>query len=417
MRFPLPFPSPLVTRGLIFNGAVMRNDLVLEAGEVKARIHAEQLKNASYVHTDWLRFTIYTQHAPAPEVCFPPPADFPDDAGEELDFLKAKDLEDYRFSVASQAAQIAWDVATLLGPDYKADLYPQKGKDFYAWRLDILRKGHPVGWVGFLSTSQGLRGAAQAKTVHVNLEGMGCTFARPGWREAMADYIDRYRGLLTRVDLAVDFFEGIKGGMERLPDQYKSGFMDHLGQRPAHKRDGTWDFDDRSPNKGRSYYIGSRQAGKQTNVYEKGLKEFGHKSGNPWVRFELRYGNQKRVLPTDILRRPADFFAGASDWHSSVLKERGAQSIPEEIPQEKVLPVQSIEAEVERNARWFLNTAGASFRLVFQHLNENKLLDLLEDASAVPGRLKKFASDEIASVYNRVFERISQTGRADAVFC
>lgn len=383
----------------------MRNDLVLEAGEVKARIHAEQVKNPSYVHTDWLRFTIYTLHAPAPEICFPPPADFHDEIADE------------HYGVASQAAQIAWDIAGILGPGYKADLLPQKGRDFYAWRYDILREGHPIGWVGFLSNSQGLRGAAQAKTIHVNIEGMGCTFARPGWREAMADYIDEHRGLLTRIDLAVDFFDGIQGGIERIPEQYKTGVMDHLGHRPSHKRDGTWDCDERSPNKGRSYYIGSREAGKLTNVYEKGLKEFGHKSGNKWVRFELRYGNKKRVLPTDMLRRPADFFAGASDWHASVLKERGAQATPQKVPVEKELPIQTLEAEVERNARWFLSTAGATARLALIHLNEKILAPVLDDMSAIPGRLKKFSSDEIASAYSRVFERISQTGRTDAAFC
>ncbi len=383
----------------------MRNDLVLEAGEVKVRIWAEQLKNPSYVHTDWLRFTIYTQHAPKPETCFPPPADFNDEIADE------------HYGVASQAAQIASDVANILGPDYKANLQPEKGRDFYAWRLDILRKGHPVGWVGFLSNSQGNRGAAQAKTIHVNLEGMGCTFARPGWREAMADYIDEFRGLITRIDLAVDFFEGINGGIERIPDQYKAGVMDHLGQRPAHKREGTWDCDERSPNKGRSYYIGNREAGKQTNVYEKGLKEFGHKSENPWVRFELRYGNKKRVLPTDMLRRPADFFAGASDWHGSILKERGAQANPQKVPVEKELPTQSIEAEVERNVRWFLSTAGASARFAFIYLNENILLPVLDDVGAIPGRLKKFSTGEIANAYTQVFKRVSQSGRADAAFC
>lgn len=383
----------------------MRNDLVFQAGQVKARIHAEKLKNPSYVHIDWLRFTIYTQHAPAPEVCFPPPSDF------------YEEIPDEHYGVSSQAAQIAFDVADILGPGFKADLTPQKGRDFYAWRYDILREGHPVGWVGFLSNSQGLRGSAQAKTIHVNLEGMACTFAGSGWRDSMADYIDEHRGLLTRIDLAVDFFDGIKGGIERIPDQYKAGLMDHLGQRPSHKLEGTWNCDDRSPNKGRSYYIGSRQAGKQTNIYEKGLKEFGHKSGNPWVRFELRYGNQKRVLSTDMLRRPADFFAGASDWHLSILKEANVQAIPQQTPREKALPVQTIEAEVERNARWFLSTAGASFRLAFQYLEENKLVDLLDDASAIPGRLKKFSEQELKKAYSTVFKRVSQTGRADAVFC
>ena len=84
---------------------------------------------------------------------------------------------------------------------------------------------------------------------------------------------------------------------------------------------------------------------------------------------------------------------------------------------EKALPVQTIEAEVERNARWFLRTAGASFRLAFQYLEENKLLDLLDDASAIPGRLKKFSEKELKKAYSSVFKRVSQIGRTDAVFC
>lgn len=118
-----------------------------------------------------------------------------------------------------------------------------------------------------------------------------------------------------------------------------------------------------------------------------------------------------------MLRRPADFFAGASDWHLSILKEANVQAIPQQTPREKALPVQTIEAEVERNARWFLSTAGASFRLAFNYLEENKLLDLLDDVSAIPGRLKKFSEQELKKAYSTVFKRVSQTGRADAFFC
>ena len=41
-----------------------RNDLVLEGNEIKARIHAEQIKHRGYVHTDWVRFTDHRRNAP-----------------------------------------------------------------------------------------------------------------------------------------------------------------------------------------------------------------------------------------------------------------------------------------------------------------------------------------------------------------
>lgn len=383
-----------------------KNDLVLINGQIKAILHAEKAKNPSYVHIDWLRFTVFTRNATPSEICFPPPVDF------------YEDLQEEHYAVASQAAQVAWDVAAILGPDFSVDLQHRKGVDFYAWRYDILRHGSPVGWVGFLSTSKGFKGEAQARTIHTNLEGMACTFASSGWREKMADYIDQHQGLITRIDLAVDFFDGIKNGIERLPDEYKAGVMDHLGQRPAHDLKGTWCFGEKTPNKGRSFYVGTRQSGKQTNVYEKGLQLFGAESGNPWVRFELRYGNQLRLLRTDMLRHPADFFAGASKWHAAILAEAGASAVAIPIKQEKPLPIQTIEAEVERNARWFLHTAGASFRLAFNYLEENRLVDLLEDASAIPGRLKKFSEQELKKVYSNVFKRVSQNGQASAFsFC
>lgn len=91
--------------------------------------------------------------------------------------------------------------------------------------------------MGFLSTSGGKRAEAQANTLHCNLEGMACTFAQSGWLDAMANYIDEHRGLLTSVDLAVDFFDGMdhrrhEDTFARFASEYTSGLMDHLGHRP-----------------------------------------------------------------------------------------------------------------------------------------------------------------------------------------
>lgn len=413
-----------------------RQDLVLEGSEIKARIYAEQCKHRGYVHIDWLRFTVIRRNAPLPsaELLFPlpqqestqyfqtdyqrlmAPEDKPQLIAEARAARAVMEMSDADYMAGAQAYELLNQVSEILGSDFSVDPEIRKGKDFYRYRFDLLRKGHQVGWVGFLSTSAGQRGSAQAETLHVNLEGMACTFAQAGWRDAMADFIDDHRGLITRIDQAVDFFDGIKGGMERFPHEYKSGLMDHLGQRPGHKRDGTWDCDDVAINKGRSFYLGTRESGKLTNMYEKGLQLYGPLSLNKWIRVELRWGNQKRILPTDMLRRAGDFFSGASDWHAGILREHGALFMPENVPCEARLPLQTIEAEAERNARWFLRTAGASARLALMFLDIKTMDTLLEDESRVPGRLRKFASSEIESVYSKVFKRISNQGRAVPVF-
>lgn len=412
--------------------------LVLEGQQIKVRLQAEQTNHPGYVHIDWLRFTVLRRNAPIPsvELLFPEPygaIDYQaasdgwsqhqiDAAHGEVRARRQhlvnllRDLPDSDYQASTQAFTLAEEVVGILGHDYTVDPLIQKGKDFYRFRFDILRKGHPVGWVGFLSTSSGQRGNAQSQTLHVNLEGMACTFGQPGWRDPMANLIDQYRGLITRIDLAIDFFDGINGGIERIPAEYRSGLMDHLGQRPGHKTDGTWECDEIAINKGRSFYLGSRAAGKLTNIYEKGIQLFGPETLSKWLRCELRWGNQKRILSSDMLRRPADFFSGASQWHAAILKEHGAQFNPVNVPCEARLQIQTIEAEAERNARWFIRTAGASARLAIMHLDLKTMDVLLDDASRIPGRLRKFATSEIEAVYSKVFKRIGSTGRAEPAF-
>ena len=52
------------------------NDLVLANNhEIKIRLHAAKVAEWSYIHIDWLRFTINRRHAPTPsvELLFPEP--------------------------------------------------------------------------------------------------------------------------------------------------------------------------------------------------------------------------------------------------------------------------------------------------------------------------------------------------------
>jgi phage replication initiation protein len=196
--------------------------------------------------------------------------------------------------------------------------------------------------VGFLASGESPRQQAQAKTIHANVYGSACTFARGDWRHRMANLIEEVNGKITRIDYALDFFDGIRGGLERIRDDWHAGLMDVNGRRPKANTVGPWVDGGR----GRSFYFGSKEAGKQTNVYEKGVQLFGELDATRWERVELRYGNKLRDLPVDMLRRADDFFAGASDWHQKMLAEHGKYAEGEGVKVRSKQAIQTVKAEV-----------------------------------------------------------------------
>lgn len=398
--------------------------LVLVNGQIKHRLTADTAQHGSHVHIDFVRFTVPMRFAPPPslhalEWVFPPsdPLDplFLTGPKEHRELMEPWliGFEDHEeIYKASAAHQLATEVAEILGSDFSVAHFWSHGRDFYKYCYKIYREGAAVGWVGFCAGGKGKNNAAQDKTIHVSLEGAACTFASDGFLPKLADYIDDHRALLTRCDLALDFFDGIQGGIERFPEEYKAGLMDHLGHHPQHDTGGSWHFSDPKDNKGRSFYFGSRQAGKVTNIYEKGLQLFGKGHSSPWLRVELRYGNQKRLLSSDLLRRPADFFAGASDWHAAILKEHGqSYQVAEPVKVQAKLPQQTVEAEVTRNVTWFLSTAGKSALLAFLHLPMEVIGKFLDQPLSLPSRLSKFKEQEVKSCYQRVFESVANAGR------
>lgn len=386
--------------------------LVLDGNEIKARLLADRAASSVPVHVDWLRFTCLLRNSPTPDVetLFPAPIVWGDD---DYAVERAKTwakllafLPDADFAPSAQAMELAQRVCQVLGDGFTVASEVRKGHDFYRYRWSIERNGQEVGWVGYLASGDSPRQQAQSKTMHVNLYGSACTFARYGWRDAMADLVDQVGGKVTRCDLALDFFDGIDGGMARIKSEYESGLMDVAGKRPKCNMVGDWSEGGR---KGRSFYIGSKEAGKQTNIYEKGAQLFGEKDATGWMRAELRYGNKLRHLPTDMLRRPADFFAGASDWHAALLREAQASVMPtpEPVPCTPRLATETIEAEVTRNVRWLRDVAAPSMALAFQYLGENAFLSLVEHRD-IPGRLRRFTKPEIARAYGCAHTRTTK---------
>ncbi len=390
------------------NKTEKRNALVLAGNEIKLRLMAERTATRTPVHVDWVRFTVQRRNlqAPAVDYLFPQPptgarsTSIWDCANrhEKLARLIAQ-TPDCDSDAAAQAMDLARECAEALGPDYAVHPEPRKGHDFYRFRFSIERTGVEVGWVGFQASSDSPRQKAQAATVHANLYGAACTFASRGWNDRLATVIEERDGDLTRCDLALDFFDGLPGGMERIAADYRAGLCDVGGKRLKCNRLGDWDNSDAQRTNGRSFYIGSKEAGKQTNAYEKGHQLFGIEAGNPWLRIELRYGNKLRELSPEMLRRPADFFAGASDWHLSMLALSDTVQCIEKVKCRGRLALETVKAEVTRNVRWLRQTAAPTLAVAIQYLGEEKLWELLEGCS-LPGRLQRFTPDELSRAFD-----------------
>ncbi len=377
-----------------------KSSLVTDGNTIKVRLEAERRQTGSLVHVDWFRFTVRTRNAPALRSDVPILSDNIWDEGYRLaqiyKILNA--LPDCERDSCGQAAELADRVAALLGPEFMRSPTMGKGHDFYRHRWPILRNDVECGWVGFGASSASPRQTAQASTIHVNLFGAACTFASFGWREKLADLCDELAADVTKCDLALDFLDGLSGGIERVAQDYHAGLCD-VGGRRLKIRDINW-----LKGRSRSIYIGSKEAGKETNVYEKGDQLFGEDAESKWVRVELRYGNKLRELSTDLLRRPADFFGGASEWHATVLAEAGESFSPEAVTTDGRLAPMTVEAEVFRNLKWSFHTAAASIAAAFKFLGDEDFLRLVTDQK-LPGRLQRFTPSELKAAFTAAVSR------------
>ncbi len=377
------------------------NDLVLDGSEVKVRLIAERNATKTPVHVDWVRFTCLLRNVPAPsvEALFPSSVSVWDDDYRKAELQKIlSSIPDCDFIPSAQALDLANEVCAALGDGFSVHSEMRKGHDFYRFRWSIVRNSAEVGWVGFLASGDSPR-TSQGKTIHANIYGSACTFAAPGWNDRLASLIERNEAKVTRVDLALDFFDGFPGGIEQIKNEFDQGLTNVGGRRLKCNMVGDWSINSQD---GRSFYFGSKEAGKQTNAYEKGHQLFGFFAGSSWLRIELRYGNKLRVLSADMLRRPADFFAGASDWHQAALLKAECVPVPEIVRTTGRLAIETVQAEVTRALRWARNTAGPSLSMLVQHATESQLFEVTEN-KLLPGRMRKFSVHEIKAAFASAF--------------
>lgn len=209
--------------------------------ESGSELMAERQASKSMVHVDWLRFTVRLRNAPPFLVDRPAESSNVWDDGYRLNKLLTinNQLPDCERNLCGQATDLADRVCQVLGFEFNRGADVLKGHDFYKHRWSIQRNGAQVGWVGFGASSESPKKKAQAESLHVNLYGVACTFADYGWSDRMANIIDDLGGKITRADLALDFFDGFSGGIERVAEEWKESLCDNYGHRPV-MRDINW---------------------------------------------------------------------------------------------------------------------------------------------------------------------------------
>lgn len=149
-------------------------------------------------------------------------------------------------------------------------------------------------------------GESQYGRVLFSMMGKGCSLVSD-WA-GLAAWLEKHRARITRADVAHDDFKGRVVSIEWAVEQYRVGGFTAGGRAPRHEVFGDW-LDGAASRLGRTLGIGNRSSGKYCRIYEKG-KQLGDQA-SPWVRVEVEWHHQDRVIPFDVLTRPGQYLAGA----------------------------------------------------------------------------------------------------------
>ncbi len=170
----------------------------------------------------------------------------------------------------------------------------------YRRAFDLVLDGHVIG----LAAS----GGSQA-SCYVSISGRGCRLL------AMDRVYSTLRALplvkLTRVDIALDDFHRVAGGVEATEQAYIDGHFVTRGKPPecgwiasgGRAVDGAIQYDG-----GRTFTVGGRSSGKFLRNYEKGKQQ-----GDPaseWDRYEVELRSTNLEIPLFVLIEPDRYFCG-----------------------------------------------------------------------------------------------------------
>lgn len=386
---------------------------VLQGQRVKFTLEAIEQANPNRVRVDWLRFTVpvdsfMVSYAPdftsldRRSESFESEArghgvwralDAPQELGAMAVQIVTGDSVVSR-SAQSVAKQAAAQLVERIGL-FSIGEPEASGMDFYAARCAVVYEGATVGYV-----LAGGKSDSQRHTVHVNLFGSACLHLAPVHLERIAQWIDQLGGWITRTDLALDVWQGLD--VTEVREAWIAGEFDVRGKRPGQKEHGSW-----TSGHSRTFEVGNRGTGKLMRAYEKGDELFGHEANDPWVRLEVELRNSHRIVETDVIRRPADYFAGAYPYCAAFLARLDLDVSPERIPTHAEVKDKTAEAAVTRVVRWITNTAAPALAAVW-NLGGDMVAEVIEkNQHRQARRLAGFSPADIQAAFHQVARAIA----------
>lgn len=194
---------------------------------------------------------------------------------------------------------------------------------------------------------------------------------------------------LTRVDLAVDLFNG-EFSVDDARTWHEAGEFNVGGRSPSSALAGDW-IDEKE---GRTLYIGKSKNGKGLRCYEKG-KQLGDLLSN-WVRFEVQFGNRDRVLPFEMLTECDSYFIAAYPVLQRIADE-GIEGEPiKTVRTTAAVTITTILEAIKRTyGKWLyvLTASGIEITDLIEGVEVRALPDRVQSSAVVAGVLHHTAKD------------------------
>ncbi len=268
--------------------------------------------------------------------------------------------------------QIALEVSRLLEKIFGFGISGklEKGRDFYtdAWEL-----GDNMGHFA-------MGGSRQNDTVLIAINGRGCLGAAEGWEKRLHDFLTSplcVAPRITRVDLAHDDFTGSVMSVDDYSQAWHDGGFDRYSNRPEPCQYGPWMNGD-PLNKGRTFYAGTKSSSQLFRGYEKG-KQLGSPQSK-WVRSEVQFSNNDKVIPLDILIDPSSYFVAAYPCLH--------QFSPTATPKKTEVVTANIEANMAHYIRHTKRSYGKFIKLAREIYGDKELLEMIQaEGDEWPSRL------------------------------
>ena len=234
----------------------------------------------------------------------------------------------------------------------------------------------------------------------VSFSGAGCAGIDFKMLHMIVEHVPGFK--ITRVDLALDDYEGTAFDVGRFREFAMDGLFSGRGPAPAYTYIESGHLGLINPKElkkrygffadlGRSFYIGARQSGKLFRAYEKGKQMKSEQFPN-WQRAEVEIRSTNREIPLDVLLNPDAYFAGAYPALAGLVERVTPTKIKTFVNTFKVIRQKAIENAAIQAGRLInylckveqLEPADVCHRLT-RHL----------DFNAIPARLKMPLSYEL----------------------